>query len=858
MSMRQVVDSVQPSGSAVIMPEAPARREAELQLARVMAGRDGIPVANLTILVDQGNYGQRLQTYALQRYFRDEFGKTLVTMDIDNSRFGIDPGDDLFFHRFERECLNIVSMRDAPPGFLDRFSYVVVGGDQAFNIVWRCPATVVRLISGMQRRCVFSYGAGSNPTWRSLPPALAKSMGVFIAAGLREDYGYWQDRVVTVDPVFLLHDRWHDVERGAGYVGGTFTYNVRGSVTALSRTTADGTVVCNNASVKTGAVDPRDFLGLIRGADRVVTNSYHGFCFALLYRVPRIKLLLDDHRMRHLVKLLHVRIEDEVVRNYDEIFERIAAEVARARDFIDMCLKSSPTDYCGYSRDQAVRDASSSGGAMFELARSVFERGGVVYGAAFSPDFKRVVPERVTTVEEYAARLSKSKYSFCPLPDVAKVREDLGTGREVMYIGSPCHVRALKKLLGSVPDNLVCVDFRCRGYSSPDKLAKFVDDLQSRTGKRISSLDFRPQHGFDVRVGFDDVSSLMEKRNDFIFDSLPMCRRCPFGHGMLSCADLTVGDFWLNDRNSRGYGDEFTPQRGCNLVSANSARGLSLVGRVMDRMVLKPVIVRDQDQSPENSKEQPAVQAAGVGSACAPRFYSASMSLEDFFSNSFVLSIDQERLDRFYALFRESFTHCRNLPRTFTGFRTVGHTSFARVMLGHAAIVRMAQSLGLPFVVIFEDDAYPHDDAEDVLGRLLANIPDPSGVSGIVQLGWTLRKGGRLSRIPGLTGGYGHGPQYAVLSGGECYGLHSYMVPDRLYSRFIESFDATVSTSLLRRFGGSFLTLDTPLFIQSAIKPGNYNKVGFVYNGVNGVRTPPRGFTRDRGLQRQAGAGRSG
>jgi len=838
--------------------EVSAGCEAERQLAHVMAGRDGIPVANLTILLDQGNYGQRLQTYALQRYFRDEFGKTLVTMDIDPSRFGIDRGDDLFFHRFERECLNIVSMRDAPTGFLDRFSHVVVGGDQALNLRLRCPVLSVRLISKLQRRCVFSYGAGLNPTWRSLPDALTKSMGVFIAAGLREGYGYWGDRFVTVDPVFLLYDRWHGVARGAGYAGGTFTYRVRGSVTALSRTTADGSVVCNNASVKTGAVDPRDFLGLIRGADRVVTNSYHGFCFALLYRVPRIKLLLNDHRMQHLIKLLHVRIEDEVVRNYDEIFERIAAEVARSRDFIDMCLKSSPVDYCGYSRDPAVRAASSSGGAMLELARSVFERGGVVYGAAFSSDFKRVVPERVTTIEEYAARLSKSKYSFCPLPDMEQLRADLRTGREVMYIGSPCHVRALKKLLGGAPDNLICVDFRCRGYSRPAKLAKFVDDLQATAGKRVSALDFRYQHGFAIRVGFDDGSSRTVERKDFIFDSLQMCRRCPFGHGMLSCADLTVGDFWLNDRNSRGYGDEFTPQRGCNLVSANSARGLSLVGRVMDRMVLKPVLASDQDRSPQSSKERPAVQAAGVGSACAPRFYSPSMSLEDFFSNSFVFGIDQERRDRFYALFRESFPHCGNLPRAVTGFRTVGRTLVARVMLGHAAIVRMAQSLGLPFVVIFEDDAYPHDDAEDVLGRLLANIPDPSGVSGIVQLGWTLRRWGRLSRIPGLPGGYGHGPQYAVWSGGDCFGMHSYMVPARLYSQFIESFDTVAAMSLLRRFGGSYLTLDTPLFIQCAVTPGVSGKVGFAYGGTSGLRTPPSGFTRDRGLQCQAVTGRSG
>ena len=36
-------------------------------------------------------------------------------------------------------------------------------------------------------------------------------------------------------------------------------------------------------------------------------------------------------------------------------------------------------------------------------------------------------------------------------------------------------------------------------------------------------------------------------------------------------------------------------------------------------------------------------------------------------------------------------------------------------MLSHISIVKIAKSLDIPFVAIFEDDAYPSDDIEEKL-----------------------------------------------------------------------------------------------------------------------------------------------
>lgn len=63
--------------------------------------------------------------------------------------------------------------------------------------------------------------------------------------------------------------------------------------------------------------------------------------------------------------------------------------------------------YSAYSRDEAVRRESSSGGIFTELARRVLDNGGVVFGAAFDGAFcvKHICIERRQAL--YKLRASK-------------------------------------------------------------------------------------------------------------------------------------------------------------------------------------------------------------------------------------------------------------------------------------------------------------------------------------------------------------------------------------------------------------------------------------------------------------------
>ena len=53
--------------------------------------------------------------------------------------------------------------------------------------------------------------------------------------------------------------------------------------------------------------------------------------------------------------------------------------------------------------------------------------------------------------------------------------------------------------------------------------------------------------------------------------------------------------------------------------------------------------------------------------------------------------------------------------------------------LSHASLVRLAQSLNLPFICIFEDDAYPSKNIINDLTSVLTDLPDDIDV---LRLGW--------------------------------------------------------------------------------------------------------------------------
>lgn len=542
-------------------------------------------IGNITFLYEQNNYGQRLQNYALQQYLRQAFGIECVTLDAFRGKVSLDDGK--MFHRFEKECL---SLRQTGPDIRDALEdceKIIIGGDQMFN--YNGPKIIDEYIAKRSavRRNIFFYAAGLSDRHQVPPDLMQRLASHNIAYGLREDCRN-ADYVKTLDPVLLWGDGWRAVATDSYGEGRVVSYVLKnGSLVQVG--SGDGAKTLSSAESDC-VLDPREFVGLFPGAAQVVTNSFHGVVFSLVFKVPSIKILNPgDHRIVNLMQMLGVRFNGDRVANYDEIEERLHKWRVRSHEFLEMCLNTSPHDYCAHSKDKATHDRSTSGGVCAEAARAVLSRGGVVYGGAFSPDFRKVTTVPVSSMDEYFSRLSKSKYSFCFLPKLSELKEVILSGVPVLFIGSPCQIRAVRKFVGGIPDSCILCTFRCRGYSRPDKLARFVDRLEASHG-RVTGLDFRPNHRADIGIASFGAKEVRCKgMSDFYLDSMPMCKTCRFAHGMVSDADITVGDFWRNMGDRLHLGREFSPENGCCIVSVETPKGQRLFDEIKDRLAFRPL-----------------------------------------------------------------------------------------------------------------------------------------------------------------------------------------------------------------------------------------------------------------------------
>ena len=237
--------------------------------------------------------------------------------------------------------------------------------------------------------------------------------------------------------------------------------------------------------------------------------------------------------------------------------------------------------------DDEVRRHSSSGGFFYELAKSVISSGGVVFGAAFSSDFHKVVHIQATTLEELEP-IRVSKYvqsevdSSYPL-----VKAALRQGKTVLFSGTPCQIAGIKSYVGEVPDNLILAEVVCHGVPSPKVWDVYLSDLEKDHGSKVSFVSFRDKsrswRKSDFLVLFEDGTEFRQpnSENPYMTAFLknlsirPSCTSCKFKR-FISGADITMGDFWGSTELGNSYNDEI----GISIISINTQKGRYCLDRI--------------------------------------------------------------------------------------------------------------------------------------------------------------------------------------------------------------------------------------------------------------------------------------
>lgn len=227
---------------------------------------------------------------------------------------------------------------------------------------------------------------------------------------------------------------------------------------------------------------------------------------------------------------------------------------------------------------------SSSGGVFSYLAKHIISSKGVVYGATFNRK-NGIEHVRVDNHNDIQL-LCGSKYvkSIISESIFKSIKEDLKTGREVLFVGTPCQVSGLQFFLKEKYDNLIAVDLICHGVPSRRLFLDFLKYCEKLRHKKIAGFSFR-----DNRDGWNNVfkstiiysdgteeynTALSNLWNRIFFSekaTRPNCNDCQFAN-MNRVGDITLGDFW-------GLKEEkmFNKSAGVSLVLCNNDRAIRLI-----------------------------------------------------------------------------------------------------------------------------------------------------------------------------------------------------------------------------------------------------------------------------------------
>lgn len=252
---------------------------------------------------------------------------------------------------------------------------------------------------------------------------------------------------------------------------------------------------------------------------------------------------------------------------------------------------SEPIVFAAYTKDEAIRLDSTSGGIHSMLATKMYEKNAYVGGAVYNPD--HTVSQIVDDNPKRLPEIRSSKYLQSNAEGVYKeIRSLLIKGKNVFFCGCPCQIHALYNFLGKEYENLVTCDFICRGVNSPRVFLKYMEMLERQYGAKATEIKFKNKkwgwHNFSMRVNFANGEEYCKDRDHDLFFigylqagnfTRPSCYECKF-KGFPQKADITLADFWGIEKVDPSMDHD----RGTSLVMVNSDKGDALFNSIKDKI----------------------------------------------------------------------------------------------------------------------------------------------------------------------------------------------------------------------------------------------------------------------------------
>ncbi|MBE6691704.1 MAG: 4Fe-4S dicluster domain-containing protein [Ruminococcaceae bacterium] len=250
----------------------------------------------------------------------------------------------------------------------------------------------------------------------------------------------------------------------------------------------------------------------------------------------------------------------------------------------------TPPSFAVWASDE-IRMKSSSGGMFTLLAEYVIKNNGVVFGAAYTNDFKEVHHIEADNIPALDA-LRGSKYVQSDIKETFRnAKRRLDNGKMVLFTGCPCQIAGLYRFLGKDYDNLYTADLVCHGQNSLKAYQSFLKEFTE--GKEIENVNFRDkiQYGWstptvvylkngEVKKAPWNESTWNKGFLEGVFNR-ENCSKCVYARAE-RISDITLADCWQVHR----INPKFDDRKGTSLVLVNSEKGKDLFYKVKSKMKL--------------------------------------------------------------------------------------------------------------------------------------------------------------------------------------------------------------------------------------------------------------------------------
>ena len=365
------------------------------------------------------------------------------------------------------------------------------------------------------------------------------------------------------------------------------------------------------ADINKTEAGPDEFLGLIRDAAVVVTDSFHACVFSTVFNTPFVAVERfaqnDSNSMNGRIYdyLSMFGLGNQLVRKGDVIATEILKEIRpRTADYEK--LKDSswiylrdklPSEwvnqpvhveipigvYAAQTTNIEKRKNSSSGGIFYCLAKKVLSNGGVVVACKLDEQGRSI--HDVCKNLEGLTPFMTSKYVQSDMgSSISIVGKELQQGNEVLFVGTPCQAAGLLSYLKAKKIDtarLLCVDFICHGVPSPYVWQEYLHGVVGGERAKFITANFRHKfygwRKFAISVETANFKRYLgDKDSDLYLRGFlnniflrPSCYSCRF-KTLKHHADLTLGDFWHFEQFKSSIMDDDT---GVSLVITQSEKG---------------------------------------------------------------------------------------------------------------------------------------------------------------------------------------------------------------------------------------------------------------------------------------------